>query len=91
MDDASARTAVDRDEWRTEQSRPSSSGHRISRAISRAVSPARSLTLPGAAGLGILALTPLGPDFVAHGILAGLYTAIFLPLTAVVLGSATAA
>jgi len=45
------------------------------------------LTLPGAAGLGILALTPLGHDYIAHGILAGLYSAIFLPLTAVIMGS----
>ena len=47
------------------------------------------LTLPGSAGLGILALTPLGPDYVAHGILAGLYTAIILPLAALALGSRT--
>ncbi|HYB43877.1 MAG TPA: SulP family inorganic anion transporter, partial [Candidatus Methylomirabilis sp.] len=45
------------------------------------------LTLPGAAGLGILALSPLGEQYVSHGILAGLYPAIFLPLTALILGA----
>ena len=62
--------------------RPSNLAGEISGGLACAI-----LTLPGAAGLGILALTPLGHEYVAHGILAGLYTAIFLPLTAVVLGA----
>src|SRR5215469_16771306 len=62
--------------------RPSNLAGEISGGLACAI-----LTLPGAAGLGILALTPLGHDYIAHGILAGLYSAIFLPLTAVIIGS----
>ena len=46
------------------------------------------LTLPVAAGLGILALSPLGPAYVPYGILAGLYSAILLPFGALVAGAA---
>jgi anti-anti-sigma factor len=45
------------------------------------------LTLPGSAGLGVLALSPLGERYVPHGILAGLYPAILLPLVALLLGA----
>lgn len=45
------------------------------------------LTLPVAAGLGILALSPLGPAYVPYGILAGLYSAIIVPLAAVAAGA----
>src|SRR5262245_30726730 len=48
------------------------------------------LTVPGVTGLGILALSPLGPEYVSPGILAGLYTAIFLPPVAIALGARTA-
>ena len=44
------------------------------------------LVVPGAAGLGILALSPLGDQYVSHGILAALYGAVFVPLTALALG-----
>ena len=45
------------------------------------------LTVPGAAGLGILALSPLGDQYISHGILAALYCAVFVPLTALALGA----
>ena len=45
------------------------------------------LTLPGSAGVGVIALAPLGERYVAHGVVAGLYPAIFLPLVALCLGA----
>jgi len=47
------------------------------------------LTIPVSMGYGILALYPLGDQYVSHGILAGLYSAIFVPITAVLLGADT--
>ena len=47
------------------------------------------LTVPGVTGLGILALSPLGEAYVSHGILAGLYTTIVVPLVVVALGART--
>ena len=45
------------------------------------------LTLPVAAGLGILALSPLGAQYVPYGILAGVYCAVVLPLGALLAGA----
>src|SRR4029453_16752440 len=45
------------------------------------------LTLPGSAGVGVIALAPLGDQYVAHGGVAGLYPALFLSLIAVLLGA----
>jgi MFS superfamily sulfate permease-like transporter len=44
------------------------------------------LTVPVSMGYGVLALAPLGDQFVPVGILAGLYSAIFIPLTILLLG-----
>src|SRR5262245_38708625 len=48
------------------------------------------LTLPGSAGVGVIALAPLGDQYVAHGVVAGLYPALFLPLVALALGARSA-
>ena len=45
------------------------------------------VSLPLAMGLGALALAPLGPEFVALGVFAGLYSAAFLGLIAVIAGA----
>lgn len=45
------------------------------------------VSLPLAMGLGVLALSPLGPDFLTAGVLAGLYSAAFLGLIAVLAGA----
>ncbi|HYB71370.1 MAG TPA: SulP family inorganic anion transporter, partial [Candidatus Bathyarchaeia archaeon] len=47
------------------------------------------LTIPVSMGYGVLALSPLGDQYVSYGILAGLFTAIFVPLTALILGDRT--
>jgi MFS superfamily sulfate permease-like transporter len=44
------------------------------------------LTVPVSMGYGVLALLPLGDQYISVGILAGLYSAIFLPLTILLLG-----
>ena len=44
------------------------------------------LTVPVSMGYGVLALLPLGDEYIPVGILAGLYSAIFIPLTALLLG-----
>jgi SulP family sulfate permease len=48
------------------------------------------LTIPVSMGYGILALYALGDQYVSYAILAGLYAAIFMPATAVLLGADTA-
>jgi len=48
------------------------------------------LTIPVSMGYGILAFYALGERYVSYGILAGLYGAIFVPATAVLLGADTA-
>jgi SulP family sulfate permease len=48
------------------------------------------LTIPVSMGYGLLALYPLGDRFASYGILAGLLSAIFVPLTAVLLGTRAA-
>ena len=48
-----------------------------------------AITIPIAIGYGILALSALGGDFVAYGVLAGLYGMIFGCITAVLLGANT--
>jgi len=47
------------------------------------------LTLPVSMGYGMLAMAPLGDAYVAHGVRAGLYSAIVVPLVAVALGART--
>jgi len=47
------------------------------------------LTLPVSMGYGILAFYPLGNAYVSYGVLAGLYGAILLPITAVLMGADT--
>ena len=44
------------------------------------------LTVPVSMGYGVLALLPLGDQYIPFGILAGLYSAIFIPLTILLLG-----
>lgn len=44
------------------------------------------LTVPVSMGYGVLALLPLGDQYISVGILAGLYSAIFLRLTILLLG-----
>jgi len=44
------------------------------------------LTVPVSMGYGVLALLPLGDQYISVGILAGLYSAIFIPLTILLLG-----
>jgi len=44
------------------------------------------LTIPVSMGYGVLALAPLGDQYITVGILAGLYSAIFIPLTILLLG-----
>jgi MFS superfamily sulfate permease-like transporter len=48
------------------------------------------LTIPVSMGYGLLTVHALGDQYVAYGLLAGLYSAIFVPLTAVLLGADTA-
>ena len=45
------------------------------------------VSLPMAMGLGALAFSPLGPEYAARGVLAGLYAAAFLGLVAVLMGA----
>lgn len=40
------------------------------------------LAIPVSIGYGILALAPLDPDYITHGVLAGLYAVVFGGLTA---------
>jgi SulP family sulfate permease len=47
------------------------------------------LAIPVSIGYGILALAPLGAEFVAYGVLAGLYAVVFGCLTALLLGANT--
>jgi len=47
------------------------------------------LTIPVSMGYGILAMYPLGEQYVAYGLLAGLYSAIVVPIVAVLLGADT--
>lgn len=47
------------------------------------------LTIPVSIGYGMLALAPLGPDYVAHGVLAGLYAVVCGGFTALLLGANT--
>ncbi len=47
------------------------------------------LTIPVSMGYGMLALAPLGPDYVAHGVLAGLYAVVCGCFTALLLGANT--
>jgi sulfate permease, SulP family len=47
------------------------------------------LTIPVSMGYGLLAVYPLGHQYASFGILAGLYCAIFVPVTAVLLGANT--
>ena len=44
------------------------------------------LTVPVSMGYGVLALAPLGDQYIPVGILAGLYSAIFIPLAVLLLG-----
>jgi SulP family sulfate permease len=62
--------------WRAEPSRNMTAG-----ALAAVV------TLPLSMGLGALALAPLGPEYVALGVFAGLYSAAFLGLIAVIAGA----
>ncbi|HET8577693.1 MAG TPA: SulP family inorganic anion transporter [Methylomirabilota bacterium] len=48
------------------------------------------LTIPVSMGYGLLALHVLGDQYVSYGILAGLLSAIFVPLTCVLLGTRVA-
>jgi MFS superfamily sulfate permease-like transporter len=50
-------------------------------------STAALISLPLAMGLGVLALAPLGTEYAALGVLAGLYGAAFLGLVAVLAGA----
>ena len=45
------------------------------------------VTLPMSMGLGALAFSPFGPDFVARGVLAALYSVAFMGLVAIVVGA----
>src|SRR5262245_4605432 len=45
------------------------------------------LTIPVSMGYGILALQPLGDAYVSYGVVAGLVSAIVVPLTAILLGA----
>lgn len=47
------------------------------------------IALPVSIGYGILALAPLGADFIAYGVLAGLYAVVFGGFTALLLGANT--
>ena len=47
------------------------------------------LTVPVSIGYGILALAPLGPEYIAHGVLAGLYAVVCGGLIALLLGANT--
>jgi SulP family sulfate permease len=48
------------------------------------------LTVPVSMGYGVLALLPLGDQYISVAVLAGLYSAIFLPLTVLLLGDRNA-
>jgi MFS superfamily sulfate permease-like transporter len=48
------------------------------------------LTVPMSMGYGVLALLPLGDRYLSVAILAGLYGAIFIPLTILLLGDRNA-
>jgi MFS superfamily sulfate permease-like transporter len=45
------------------------------------------VTLPMSMGLGALAFSPFGPDFVARGVLAALYSVAFMGLVAILVGA----
>ena len=45
------------------------------------------VSLPLSMGLGILAFSPLGPEYASTGLIAGLYAAAFLGLVAVLFGA----
>jgi len=47
------------------------------------------LNIPVSMGYGMLALAPLGPDYIAHGLLAGLYAVVCGSFTALLLGANT--
>jgi len=47
------------------------------------------ISIPIAIGYGILALSALGGDYIAHGMLAGLYAMLFGCITAVLVGADT--
>jgi len=47
------------------------------------------LNIPVSMGYGMLALAPLGPDYIAHGVLAGLYAVVCGGFTALLLGANT--
>ena len=47
------------------------------------------LAIPVSMGYGILALSPLGDSYLAHAVLAGLISAIIVPITAVAVGADT--
>ncbi|HET7777919.1 MAG TPA: SulP family inorganic anion transporter, partial [Rudaea sp.] len=47
------------------------------------------LNIPVSMGYGMLALAPLGPDYVGHGVLAGLYACVCGGLTSLLLGART--
>jgi anti-anti-sigma factor len=49
------------------------------------------VTLPLSMGLGVLAFSPFGPEFAARGVIAALYSVVFLGLVAVLVGSRGAA
>ncbi len=49
------------------------------------------VSLPLSMGLGALAFSPFGPEFVSRGVLAGLFSAAFLGLVAVLMGARGAA
>lgn len=47
------------------------------------------LNIPVSMGYGMLALAPLGPDYIGHGVLAGLYACVCGGFTALLLGANT--
>ena len=47
------------------------------------------LNIPVSMGYGMLALAPLGPDYLAHGVLAGLYACVCGGFTSLLLGANT--
>ena len=48
------------------------------------------LTIPVSMGYGLLTMYALGDAYLSHGVLAGLYSAILVPLVALLLGARTA-
>ncbi|MBC7779468.1 MAG: SLC26A/SulP transporter family protein [Proteobacteria bacterium] len=45
------------------------------------------VSVPTAIGYGLFAFAPLGPDYFGYGVLAGLYCAVFMSVTALALGA----